>query len=405
MLARALVGVVAVLAGLAFAAAPAPDADGWYALFDGKSLDGWKAGENPATFSVKDGEIVVNGPRGHLFYAGPVGNASFKNLEFKADVLTAPGANSGMYIHTEFQETGWPRKGYEIQVDNSHTDPRRTGGLYGVQDVMNDSPAKDNEWFTQHIIVCGKRIIVKVNGNVTVDYTEPENVRRDRRLTRGTVALQGHDPKSLVRYKNIMVKLLPDDDAAGFAPIFDGATLAGWEQKNGTAEYRVEDGCIAGRTKEGSPNSFLCTKKLYTDFELFFDVKVDSRLNSGCQIRSNSLPGYQNGRVHGYQVEIATGTTAGLIYDEARRGRWLSEKRGDERATAAFKDGDWNTFRVVCTGDTILTWVNGVPVAAVSDAMTKTGFLGLQVHSFQGSPPAEVRWRNLRLRELNAPAK
>jgi hypothetical protein len=398
MRAHALCAAYVFLVGLVHAAAP--DADGWYTLFDGKTLEGWKASENQGSFTVKDGEIVVNGPRSHLFYAGPVGKASFKNLEFKADVLTTPGSNSGMYIHTEFQESGFPGKGYEVQVDNSHSDPRRTGGLYGVKDVMNDSPAKDNEWFTQHVVVCGKRIIVKVNGNVTVDYTEPANPKGGRKLSRGTVALQGHDPKSVVRYKNLMVKLLPDDDA-GLAPIFDGATLAGWEQKNGTAEYRVADGCIVGTTKEGSPNSFLCTKKLYTDFELFFEVKLDSRLNSGCQIRSNSLPAYQDGRVHGYQVEIATGDTAGLIYDEARRGRWLSEKRGDPAATKAFKDNEWNTFRVVCTSDTILTWVNGIPVAAVSDAMTKTGFLGLQVHGFQGAPRAEVRWKNLRLREFN----
>jgi hypothetical protein len=401
MYARTFVLAVLLVAGSVRAAQNA--ADPWIPLFDGKSFEGWKANENQATFSIKDDAIVVNGERSHLFYTGKVGKASFKNFEFKADVMTTPGSNSGMYIHTEFQENGWPGKGYEVQVDNSHTDPRRTGGLYGVKDVMNDSPAKDNEWFTQHIIVIGKRIVVKVNGNVTVDYTEPADVKGGRKLSRGTVALQGHDPKSLVRYKNLMVRLLPDDDA-GFAPIFDGATLAGWEQKNGTAEYRVADGCIVGTTKEGSPNSFLCTQKLYGEFELLFEVNVDPRLNSGCQIRSNSMPEYQNGRVHGYQVEIASGKDSGLIYDEARRGRWLSEKRGDEAATTAFKDSAWNAFRVVCIGDTILTWVNGVPVSAVSDAMTKTGFIGLQVHSFQGSPPAEVRWRNLKLRELSAPA-
>ena len=179
--------------------------DGWIKLFDGKTLDGWKVGENSSTFSVEDGAIVVFGNRAHLFYDGPLKNHNFKNFEFKAKVMTFPGANSGMYIHTTYQETGWPEKGYEIQVNNSHTDWRRTGSVYAIQDVK-EAPAKDNEWFTQHIIVQGKKIIVKVNDRVINEYTEGE----EGRLSSGTVALQGHDPKSKVLYKDIMVKPLPD---------------------------------------------------------------------------------------------------------------------------------------------------------------------------------------------------
>lgn len=182
-----------------------PSSDGWVKLFDGKTLDGWKVGENPSTFSVADGAIVVFGNRAHLFYDGPLNNHNFKNFEFKAKVMTMPGANSGMYIHTTYQETGWPTKGYEIQVNNSHTDWRRTGSVYAIQDVK-EAPAKDNEWFTQHIIVQGKKITVKVNDKVINEYTEGENGR----LSSGTVALQGHDPKSKVLYKDIMVKPLPD---------------------------------------------------------------------------------------------------------------------------------------------------------------------------------------------------
>jgi hypothetical protein len=179
--------------------------DGWTKLFDGKTLDGWKVGENASTFSVEDGAIVVFGNRAHLFYDGPLKNHNFKNFEFKAKVMTFPGANSGMYIHTTYQETGWPEKGYEIQVNNSHTDWRRTGSVYAIQDVK-EAPAKDNEWFTQHIIVQGKKITVKVNDKVINEYTEGEGGR----LSSGTVALQGHDPKSKVLYKDIMVKPLPD---------------------------------------------------------------------------------------------------------------------------------------------------------------------------------------------------
>ena len=188
--------------------------DGWVSIFDGKTLDGWKASDAPGTFSVQDGAIVVFGPRSHLYYVGPVGSANFKNFEWKADVMTTAGSNSGMYFHTQYQETGWPAKGYEVQVNNSHTDRRRTGGLYAIQDVMDTAPAKDDEWFTQHIIVQGKRVIVKVNDKVTVDYTEPENPERSkdmagRLISSGTIALQGHDPKSKVLYKNIMIKILP----------------------------------------------------------------------------------------------------------------------------------------------------------------------------------------------------
>ena len=186
---------------------------GWKSLFDGKTLNGWKASENKDSFSVKDGMIMANGPRSHLFYVGPFENAEFKNFELKADIMTKPGANSGIYFHTEYQETGWPNKGYEVQVNNTHSDWRKTGGLYAVEDV-NESPAKDDEWFTEHIIVRDKHIIVKVNGKTTVDWTEPEGWEppsgmSGRRISSGTFALQGHDPKSVVYYKNIMVRPLP----------------------------------------------------------------------------------------------------------------------------------------------------------------------------------------------------
>ncbi len=186
--------------------------EGWISLFDGNTLNGWKASEeNKDTFSVRDGMIVVDGPRSHLFYVGPVENADFKNFEIKAEVMTKPRANSGIYFHTKYQKRGWPNKGYEVQVNNTHSDWRKTGSLYGIKDVRGSS-AKDNQWFTEHIIVQGKQIIIKVNGQTTVDYIEPEDVARSdrgRKISSGTFALQGHDPKSVIYYKNIMVKPLP----------------------------------------------------------------------------------------------------------------------------------------------------------------------------------------------------
>ena len=187
---------------------------GWVSLFDGKSLKNWKVGDNAATFSVANGMIVVHGETAHLFYDGDVNNHHFKNFEFKAEVMTMPGANSGIYFHTGFQQGGWPAKGYEVQVNNSHTDWRRTGSLYGIEDVK-EVYIKDSVWFTEHIIVQDKRVKIMLNDKTVVEYTEPANVKRGngdslRVISNGTFALQGHDPKSIIYFKNIMVKVLPD---------------------------------------------------------------------------------------------------------------------------------------------------------------------------------------------------
>ena len=180
-------------------------ADEWVSLFDGKTLTGWKASEHPATFSVSEGAIVVQGDRAHLFYEGEVNKHNFKNFELKLTVMTFPSANSGIFIHTTYQEEGWPSKGYEIQVNNTQSDWRRTASIYAIQDVK-EVFVKDNAWFDMHIIVLGKKVTVKLNDKVVNEYTEGENGR----LTGGTIALQGHDPGSKVMYKDIMIKVLPD---------------------------------------------------------------------------------------------------------------------------------------------------------------------------------------------------
>jgi 3-keto-disaccharide hydrolase len=185
---------------------------GWVSLFDGKSMSGWKVGENASTFQLENGAIVANGPVAHLFYDGEVMNHNFKNFEFKTDVMTTPGSNSGIYFHTTYQESGWPQKGYEVQVNNSQEDWRRTGSLYAVQDVK-EVYVKDNEWYTEYVKVQGKHVTVKINDRTVVEYEEPDSVQRPddmkgRVLSAGTFALQGHDPKSKVYFKNIMVKPL-----------------------------------------------------------------------------------------------------------------------------------------------------------------------------------------------------
>jgi len=189
-------------------------ADNWISLFNGRNLDNWKVGANASTFTVENGAIVAHGQTAHLFYDGDVRHHNFKNFEFKAQVMTLPGSNSGIYFHTVYQESSWPKKGYEVQVNNSHTDWRRTGSLYGIQDIK-EVYVKDNEWFTEYIKVEGKRVIIKINDKVVVDYTEPGDVKRNagdegRVISSGTFALQGHDPNSKVYFKDLMVRLLPD---------------------------------------------------------------------------------------------------------------------------------------------------------------------------------------------------
>lgn len=205
--------------------------------------------------------------------------------------------------------------------------------------------------------------------------------------------------------------------SADFVPLFDGKTLKGWRVCDGKATYRVEDGAIVGRTVEGSPNSFLCTEREYGDFILEFETKTDPALNSGVQIRAHQYGSeaaarifngkefvdrkFPAGRVYGYQVEIANEKSgaSGGIYDEARRG-WLQNVANDPAASKAFKDNQWNRYRVEAIGDRIRVFVNGAATADLVDPLDQSGFLALQVHQFRGARPAEVRWRNLRIQDL-----
>ena len=189
-----------------------------------------------------------------------------------------------------------------------------------------------------------------------------------------------------------------------WTPLFNGKNLDGWKQINGLAKYEAKDGAILGSSVPDSPNSFLCTTKNYSDFELEFEVMVDKELNSGVQIRSESKPDYQNGRVHGYQVEIAVDGFSGGIYDEARRGKFLNAQGVTPEIRALLKEDAWNKYRVICQGDRIQTWVNGVQVTDLRDDTTRTGFIGLQVHAVgKRIDPLKVQWRNIRLRDLSKP--
>jgi len=189
----------------------------------------------------------------------------------------------------------------------------------------------------------------------------------------------------------------------GFVDLFNGKNLEGWTQRNGTATYRIEGDCIVGKTSEGSPNSFLCTDKLYGDFELKFDVKVDTELNSGVQIRSQSVGDKPEGRVNGPQVEISLDGMAGYVYGESAGG-WMTPD-ADRHSHQHFIDGEWNTYQIVAVGNKIETWINGHQISDLThEERFKThpkGFIGLQVHGVGARKgPFEVRWRNLKLRDL-----
>jgi hypothetical protein len=185
---------------------------GWISLFDGKSLNGWKESEGPS-FSIEDGAIKVAGKRSHLYYDGPVLNHDFKNFEIKLKVMTKPNSNSGVYFHTKFQEKGFPDDGFEVQVNNSHGDWKRTAGLYDIKDTAATF-VKDDEWFEMGIRVEGKHVITKINGQTIIDWTEPQGAAAPkghpgRLIKSGTFALQAHDPKSIAYFKDIYVKPLP----------------------------------------------------------------------------------------------------------------------------------------------------------------------------------------------------
>lgn len=203
--------ITAVTALLFASSAMAQDAE-FKSMFNGKSLLGWHVNENPDSIYIEDGSIVTHGDRAHVFYVGETGHADFKDFHFKCKVKTKPKANSGIYFHTEFESSGWPTKGYECQVNNTQSDPKKTGGLYAVKDNF-EAPVKDDVWFDYEIMVEGKHVVIKVDGKVITDYTEPENAERGdgfkgRLIGSGTIALQAHDPGSKVYYKDMMLKVM-----------------------------------------------------------------------------------------------------------------------------------------------------------------------------------------------------
>jgi hypothetical protein len=225
-----------------FAADLSPPDDGFVSLFDGKTFDGWKVGENAAVFQVRDGMIVMECPAtndspAHLFYDGNVNGHNFKNFDLRVDVMTFRCANSGIYFHSKYQEAGWPKYGIECQIDNSHSDWRRTGSLWGIRNIswgpetppannkemvtiLEKPPVTDNVWYTEEVVYQNGLVTVKLNGQTMFEYTVPDGDNEHKLptgatwLPRGTFVLQGHPPMpdqiSKVCFKNIRVRVLPD---------------------------------------------------------------------------------------------------------------------------------------------------------------------------------------------------
>ena len=231
-----------------------------------------------------------------------------------------------------------------------------------------------------------------------------------------TFAHSNHRMKNITLLAVLAASLNLYAEEAAWTKLFNGTDLTGWEKHSGTAEYRVEDNCVVGKTVANSGNTFMCTTKQYGDYILEFDFKVPEGMNSGVQFRSSyyeketevEIAGKKKklpaDRVHGYQFEIDPSPRAytGGIYDEARRG-WLKDLKDNTAAQKAFKSGDWNTGRIECRGDTIKTFINGVPAAEVKDSLTPKGIIALQVHGVgknQAAVGKEIRWRNIRIQEL-----
>jgi hypothetical protein len=200
---------LALLAALSISHAAEPET-GFVSIMDGKTFKGWKIAEEAAkSWKIDDGAFVAQGERSHLFYVGD--EKPFKDFELKVEVMTQPGSNGGIYFHTKFQESGWPKYGFECQVNVTQGDWIKTGSLYALASI-GQTPAKDNKWWTQHIIVKGNKVTVKIDDQTVLEYNEPAGTQPGndftRKINEGTFALQAHDPKSVVRYRNIRVKRL-----------------------------------------------------------------------------------------------------------------------------------------------------------------------------------------------------
>jgi hypothetical protein len=384
-------------------------------IFNGRNFDGWRGPTD--NYEVLPGGVLrCRESQGGTIFT----EARYADFQVEFDVKFPPGGNNGLAIRYPGQGDAAYAGMCELQVLENTSDKfagldarQFHGSAYGMVPAHRGFQRKVGEWNHQRVTVKGSSLRVELNGFAILDCDLNDvsefmanSPHPGKGVSEGHFGFAGHnDP---VEFRNIRLRELeaPSDalHAQPWTELFDGESLEGWEQKNGTATYRVENGSIVGRTTKGSPNSFLCSKTEFADFELEFIVKVDDHLNSGMQIRSISSEEFFSGRVHGPQVEIeASPGEAGHVYSEGTGRGWLSPKAHLEDAAkrVAYRNGLWNHYRVLAQGPHIQTWINGLPVGDVTDSESSPkGFLGLQVHSIgENQGPFEVRWANIRIRE------
>jgi len=311
------------------------DTGGWISLFDGKSLNGWKASEHEGTFTVVDGQIVAHGTRSHLFYAGPAHNADFKNFEFSADVMTRPGANSGIYFHTAFQPTGFPAAGFEVQVANTYKgDNKKTGSLYSVRNVHKQL-VNDNEWFQMRILVRGKQVQIRLNEMLVVDYIEPDppfraDLNFQRVINHGTFALQGHDPNSTTCFKNIRVHPLPDNAPALSTEVPQVDELYRETMRLGVENYPVVDYHVHLKGGLTIEQALANSRRL----GIFYGVAINCGLN---------FPVHSDDSVHDYLETMKGQPCYVALQGEGREWMTLTSPESVARFDYCFTDA--MTFR------------------------------------------------------------
>jgi len=421
LLARALVsafmffGCQAGQQAVAQAQTPAEEG-AWVPLFNGTTLEGWGRENGSATFQVEDGAIVgrtaAGSPNSFL-----VTQATYRDFELEFEVFDTD-LNSGVQIRSNVRPGNGRVNGPQVEIEPSGEDGAEAGYVYGEaaggwrtpeERLIPHKNYKDDDWNQYRIVAEGPRIQTFINGEAIEDLTDEELFETH---PSGFIGLQVHRASGdrEVRWRNLRIRRLHT-----WTDLFDGETLEGWAQRNGTATFRVEDGAIVGRTGINSPNSFLVTQQTFRNLILEFDVMADAGLNSGMQIRSRGREetagdsGNQRaGRVTGPQVEIESsgedGAEAGYIYGEGGAGGWRTPK---ERLIPhkKFNDGEWNSYRIIAQGPRIQTFINDEPVEDLTDeelyADFPEGFIGFQVHGVGERGPFEVRLRNVRVRELD----
>lgn len=410
--AKLFLGIVAlILVAAAPMAQPETD-DGFVPLFDGKSLAGWKTTGN---WLVEPEGTVTLKPRPgeegwQRFDAYIMTEHTYKDFILDLEFKIEKTGNSGVFLRV-----GDPlnpvETGMEVQILDTHglENPGHhdCGGLIGTVGPSKNMAKPAGEWNRYTITCRGHHLEVVLNGQQIIDIALDQSEMKDRPLE-GHIGFQ--DEAKRVWYRNVRIKELEDTSDEGWISLFNGNTLDGWIQKNGTATYRVEDGAIIGQTTPNSPNSFLCTKEDYGNFELEFQVNLfDNELNSGVQLRSNTKPARRRetfGRVNGPQVEIEAsgdnGAESGYLYCEACGG-WMTPE--DElKPHKVFRDGDWNDYQIIARDARIQTWINGQAIEDLTDEEKfkshPKGFISLQVHGVGNRGPYQVAWRNIRIKSL-----